>query len=288
MEQAVALAVQANSPVSVIAYINLASLLVELGDLARGFELQAEGRRMAERFGFTAWLRHLQGERIFEDYWSGRWDAAIRHADEFIAESEAGSRHYMETACRLMRGRIRLARGDQPAALEDAAKGLESAQVIKDPQVLNPAIAFRATVALAAGNVDQAATLASELLTRLVKQDGALLGADWPVDLAIVLAALGRGEQLVELAARSKMSAAWLEGAAAFAAGEFQRAADRYTEIGSLPDEAFARLQAAKQLLASGRRAEGTTHLQLAVAFYREVGASTYLREAEVLLAATA
>jgi DNA-binding SARP family transcriptional activator/class 3 adenylate cyclase len=288
MEQAVTLAVQANSPVSVIAYINLASFLVEQGDLARGIELQAEGRRVAERFGFTAWLRHLQGERIFEDYWSGRWDAALRHADEFIAESEAGSRHYMETACRLIRGRIRLARSDQPAALEDATKGLEAARVIQDPQVLNPAIAFAATVALAAGTADQAATLASELLTRLAKQAGALLGADWPVDLAIVLAELGRGQQLVKLAARSRLPTAWLDAAAAFAAGEFQQAADRYAAIGSLPDEAFARLQAAKRLLAEGRRPEATAQLRHALAFYHQVQASAYLAEGEALLAASA
>jgi DNA-binding SARP family transcriptional activator/class 3 adenylate cyclase len=288
MEQAVTLAVQANSPVSVIAYINLASFLVEQGDLARGFELQAEGRRVAERFGFTAWLRHLQGERIFEDYWGGRWDAALGHADEFIAESEAGSRHYMETACRLIRGRIRLARGDQPAALEDATKGLEAARVIQDPQVLNPAIAFAATVALAAGNADQAATLASELLTRLAKQAGALLGADWPVDLAIVLAELGRGQELVELAARSRPPTAWLDAAAAFAAGEFQQAADRYAAIGSLPDEAFARLQAAKHLLAEWRRPEANAQLRHALAFYHQVQASAYLTEGEALLAASA
>jgi hypothetical protein len=35
-------------------------------------------------------------------------------------------------------------------------------------------------------------------------------------------------------------------------------------------------------------RAEGATHLQRAVALYREVGASAYLREAGVLLAAIA
>jgi hypothetical protein len=50
----------------------------------------------------------------------------------------------------------------------------------------------------------------------------------------------------------------------------------------------LARLQAAKQLLASGRRAEGTAYLQRVVDFYREVQASAYLREAELLLAATA
>ncbi|HEX8133729.1 MAG TPA: hypothetical protein VF880_09910, partial [Actinomycetes bacterium] len=61
-----------------------------------------------------------------------------------------------------------------------------------------------------------------------------------------------------------------------------------YAQIGSVPDEAFARLQAAKQLLASDRPAEGNAYLQRVVAFYREVQASAYLREAEMLLAATA
>jgi thioredoxin-like negative regulator of GroEL len=80
----------------------------------------------------------------------------------------------------------------------------------------------------------------------------------------------------------------WLRAAVAIARGGFDRAAELYAQIGSLPDEAFARLQAAKQPLAAGRRTEGTAHLQRVVAFYREVQASSYLREAEMLLAATA
>ena len=114
------------------------------------------------------------------------------------------------------------------------------------------------------------------------------MGADWPVDLAIVLAELGRGQELVKLAARSRPPTVWLDAAAAFAAGEFQRAADRYAAIGSLPDEAFARLQAAKRLLAEGRRPEANTQLRHALAFYHQVQASAYLAEGEALLAASA
>ena len=112
--------------------------------------------------------------------------------------------------------------------------------------------------------------------------------AEWSADLTAVLVGLGRGNDLRELAASKAVSTPWLEAAAAFAGSDFEQAADRYAEIGSLPDEAFARFRAAEQLLATGRRAEGNTQLQRAVVFYRKVRASAHLREAEALLAATA
>lgn len=283
MEQAVALAVEANSPRCVIAYVNLASALIERGELSRGFELQAEGRRAADRFGFMAWQRHLRAERVVEDYWGGRWDAAEQAAAEFVAESEAGSRHYMEPVCRAVQGRIRLARGRPSAAVEDAKVVLESARLIEDPQMLNPALAFAAAVARRTGNVKAAEALANELLASLAEHEGALMGAEWPVDLAIVLAAFGRGSELADLAATSRMPNHWLEAATAFATGEPQRAADLYARIGSLPDEAFARLQAARHLLGAGRQAEGRAQLQRALAFYREVEANAHVREGELL-----
>jgi tetratricopeptide (TPR) repeat protein len=95
-EQALAIAVEANSTFSANAYSNLASCVISLGDLARGFELQAKGREAAERFGLANDLRHFQAERVLEDSWRGRWGAAV----------------VMEDVCRLVRGRIRLARGD--------------------------------------------------------------------------------------------------------------------------------------------------------------------------------
>jgi tetratricopeptide (TPR) repeat protein len=169
LERAVAIAVQGNLPESVEAYVNLGACLVELGDLARGFAQQAEGRQAAERFGITGWLRHLRVEQVLEHYWRGHWDLALRHANEFIAESETSSRHYMESTCRLARGRIRLARGDLPAALEDADKQLAFARMATDPQLVNSALAFRARLALVTGDRDQAGAYARELLQSLVE-----------------------------------------------------------------------------------------------------------------------
>jgi hypothetical protein len=182
----------------------------------------------------------------------------------------------------------RLARGDLSAASEDADKQLEFARMATDPQLVNSAIAFGARVALVTGDRDQAGAYASELLAMLVEQAELHGVAEWSADLAAVLVALGRGNELRELATKRAVSTPWLEAAAAFAGSDFEQAADRYAEIGSLPDEAFARLRAAERLLVTGRRAKGNTQLQRAVAFYRKVQASAHLREAEALLAATA
>ena len=49
--------------------------------------------------------------------------------------------------------------------------------------------------------------------------------------------------------------------------------------------EAEARLRAAEQFLAAGRRAEGETELEKALAFYRSVGATLFIERGEALLA---
>jgi hypothetical protein len=84
------------------------------------------------------------------------------------------------------------------------------------------------------------------------------------------------------------MPTPWLQAATAMAADEFEQAADRFAEIGSLPDEAYARLRGAEQLLNAGHRADGHGQLEQALGFYRQVRATAYLREAEALVAASA
>ena len=48
------------------------------------------------------------------------------------------------------------------------------------------------------------------------------------------------------------------------------------------------RLRRAEMLVAAGRRAEADAELQASLAFYRSVGATRYIREAEALFAASA
>ena len=288
LEQAVAISVQANAPLSAINYGNLADALIALGDLARGAELQAKAYQAAERFGIDSVVRYLQAERAFQDYWQGRWDAALDGADQFIDEAQAGSPHYMERACRLVRGLIRLARGDLPGALADASTAVELATQIGDPDALLPALAVHARALLANRRVREASARANDLLVELAKRGPLATTPDWSGQLALVLHALGQGAGLLELAATLTMPTPWLQAATAIAVGEFEEAAKLYAGIGSLPDEAFARLRAAEHLFNAGRHTDANAQLQPALAFYRQVAATGYLREGDALVAASA
>src|SRR5207249_12317553 len=97
-----------------------------------------------------------------------------------------------------------------------------------------------------------------------------------PSELAFAAVLLGRPHQFLAVAEDARRTR-WLEAACAFALGECVRAADLYEEIGSLPNEAYARL-------ASGE----PSHVRRALAFYRSVGATLYIARSEALLPASA
>ena len=80
---------------------------------------------------------------------------------------------------------------------------------------------------------------------------------------------------------------AWAEAATSYFARDFAGAADRYEAIGSLTDEAEARLRAARHLSESGHPDEGAAQLERVLSFYRSVEATRFVREGEALLAAT-
>jgi hypothetical protein len=127
-----------------------------------------------------------------------------------------------------------------------------------------------------------------ELLDAVAELGVQATGMDWSGHLALVLEALGRGAELLELAAGVPAPTRWLQAGTAMAAGRFEQAADGYAEMGSRPDEAFARLRAGERLLAAGRRSEGDRQLEQALAFYREVEAGGYLRGGSGLRSASA
>jgi len=289
LEAALAIAVENNLPEAARAYGNLAEVVSNLGDLRRGFELRAEGRRMAERFGLAHMVRFLRAELVVEHYWRGQWDEALALAGELLEDIPARSAAYMDASCWFIRARIALARAD-PVAGEAVAEALRRARLIRDPQVLYPTLALSARAELAAGRAEAAAALVDEVLTAWAERPETMLDShlqSFP-DVAIALLALSRERELVELAGKAAMQTKWIDAATAYVGGDFQRAAEIYAEAGSLPDEAFARLRAAEALIADGRRAEGDQELQRAVAFYRSVDATAYIREGEALLARTA
>jgi uncharacterized protein HemY len=84
------------------------------------------------------------------------------------------------------------------------------------------------------------------------------------------------------------LETAWNDAAHALLDRDFDKAADIFKEAGQLNDAADARLRSAEKLVRQGRRAEADSQFREALAFYRSVGATRYVREAESLLAASA
>jgi class 3 adenylate cyclase/tetratricopeptide (TPR) repeat protein len=286
LERSIAIAEDLNSPEAMRAYNNLASIVANLGDLPRAYGLYERARRAAERFGHALALQWLSAQRMDELFWTGRWDDTLEHAEAVVAAAEAGSGPMQVVDARILRARIRLARDDIGGATDDSAAAADLARQTKDPQVAFPALATYAHVLSSAGSTEEADSVATELLESWAAS-GATLAGPWLPELAAVLAALGRGADLAEAAKRVPTATRWLEAATAQAAGDPGRAAGIYAEIGSLPDEAYARLRAAESLMGASRRGEAEAALTLALDFFRAVDAVGYVREGEALLAPT-
>jgi tetratricopeptide (TPR) repeat protein len=286
-EQSLAIAVAANSPESVRAYGNLASQLVDLGELDRAFSTVAQGLRAAEHWGLGDHIKWLEAELAWQPYFEGRWDEALRRLDQLIA-GFAAEPFWMETPCRWLRGRMRLALGDQDGALADAERAIEGARLGKDPQILWPALAIGARAVLPT-DARRADSLATEVFSDWHAKGFGSSGSEseWLADFADVVVALGRQSEFLDAVGRTTLNP-WQAAAAAYVSGDFLGAAEQYAAIGALPYEAYARLRAAEALVREHRRAEADAELQRSLGFWRSVNATAYVREGEALLAASA
>jgi class 3 adenylate cyclase/tetratricopeptide (TPR) repeat protein len=266
---------------------NLASTLSALGELDRAHGLYTEAQAAAERVGWTAAVEWIEAEQADWHYHHGQWDEALAVADAIVTEPDPerrSLRHVREVDARVIRALIRLARGDDAGANEDSATGLEFAEGFWDPQILFPALACRARVLLETGSAAEADSTVGDLLQRW--QANPITFADtWLAYALPTIIALERGDELAEISKSASVKTRWLEAALALTDGDPREAAHIFARIGSLPDEAYARLRAAEVLAATGRRGEADQELGPALDFFRAVGATRYVREGETLLA---
>jgi class 3 adenylate cyclase/tetratricopeptide (TPR) repeat protein len=282
LEQSIALAVAHNSLESVRGYANLGNAMVEYGDLARAFEVYQQGRDAAQRFGDVDRILWFEVERMYECYWRGLWDEAQRLADEIVSQVDAGSPSSSEHDARLVRARIRLGRGQEPMALGDSTRALELGRHAGYPEMLVPSLALQARVLEAAGRRAEASQLADELLG--IWPDRCPTSY-WVSDLAFTLRQVDRPDALAAAARSAPAASRWLDAGLALAAGDAAGAAEKYVEIGCLPDQATARMVAARAALAAGGRAAAEAQLRQALVTFRQLAATRYLEEAEALMA---
>jgi tetratricopeptide (TPR) repeat protein len=288
LQASIDLAAEINSPWDEArGYLNLASITGLLGDLRQGRVLHERADEISRRYGLATGVRFLRGERAVDLFDAGEWEEALRTADEFLAEVEAGSPHYMEGTCRLVRAYIRVARDQVDGALTDGARAVEVAREAKDPQILQPALGDYARLLLMAGRAREAEATTDELLA-LAADDPHLVWSLWFVPVSLVLASLGRAAEVPRWADLARPETPWIRAGVAIAEGDLPEAADLLAEIGALSHESYLRLLAAEGLLSAGRRAEGEEQLRRALSFFREVDATAYIRRGETLMGAAA
>jgi class 3 adenylate cyclase/tetratricopeptide (TPR) repeat protein len=288
LARAADVAAAANAPYELVrAKNNLAANLWVEGRLMESMRLVEEASQSAARYGQSQFARWFRAAIPAYCYDLGRWDDALDGATAFIGEVEAGSPHYLTSRLYTARALVLLARDRSAGVVDDAEQALALARRAKDPQNLFLTLANAAHIHSQLGHAETATGLAGEFMAAVAAGQPLGFAVAWLHVLAWTLTDAGRGRELVSALSQLR-EGPWVRAAIAFADGDPRGAAGICAEMGAVTQEAYARLAAANDLVRDGRRAEADEQLRRALAFYRSVGATRYVREGEALLAASA
>ncbi len=266
--------------------VNLGVSLFYAGEVRRALDVFQRGVDDATRYGMDGsiiWTKAELASALFE---VGRWDEALAIVETEITRIEAGAPHYLEVQHRRTRASIRQGRGDVEGALEDVDRGVEVGRSARDPQAALPTLADRARVFFLAGRTEEAVASIDEIFDRL-DRGPAMDWSLWIVAAAIVLSEVGRADEILSLDVEH-LPSRWIKAARQWASDDLAGAGNTFEEIGSVPDEAYARMREAERLLDRGRRAEARVPLSRALELYRSTGATAFIRETERMLATPA
>jgi tetratricopeptide (TPR) repeat protein len=241
------------------------------GELRRAGDLWREARQAALDFGNPTIAHFVRSNIALADYAAGRWDEALRAAEEMIAEFEAGRASSQGQLSRTIRSWIYLARADVGAAIEDARVALATARRAGSPQDLVPALATTAALMLELGRRDEA----DHALDDAVAVVSPVRGRAAP-EFGVALALAERWSDL-RAHVESMPASRWRDMHRALLACDIRRAALVADEAGSLPVAARLRLLAANRLLETGDHETARSELAGAVDFWQSVGARYWL-----------
>jgi class 3 adenylate cyclase/tetratricopeptide (TPR) repeat protein len=276
LEHSIEIARSIGSPEAIRGNANMAHQLRHHGYFTRSLTFFEEALRLSEWFGTTPLRRLLLGMLPQQRFRQGRWDDALVAAEAFL--QEVRGEHYHTWHALQTRGLIRLSRGDE-AGIEDSEGSIEAARSSVDPSVLCAALAVYGRALVLVGRTQEARDALDESLALFDSLEGRS-GFDLPY---IVITALEVGVDSSRVLT-PRRHRRWAEAATWYFAGEFARAADVYREIGTMSDEAEARLRSGLALLEAGKRSEGAAEMEKALAFYRAVGGTYFVRQGEAAL----
>jgi class 3 adenylate cyclase/tetratricopeptide (TPR) repeat protein len=248
------------------------------GDLAAQEPLQATAVEEAERAGDQPNLRWLEWTNILNACLFGRWDEALRRAEDQVALGP----HYTLDSILYLKAYVLAARNQVGAARQCLDEALALTEKIPDAQSAIPGLLDAGWASLVIGDEDLARRLVEQVYPLVEGIRHRTPGVDAKNTVLAIRA--GSAEAWYALHARDAKTRR-VRAALLLLEGRVLEAADAWARV-SPHDEAVARIEAARQLAAEGRAGEADVQLERGLAFFRAVGATKMVRDAEELLSA--
>jgi class 3 adenylate cyclase/tetratricopeptide (TPR) repeat protein len=262
------------------ALANLATIESSYGDLEAWKVRHAAALDAAQRAGDRQNILWLESQRIGYLVDFGAWDEALRLVDELYGPAAA----YHDATVSLVKAAILASRGvlDEARALRDAVLGRVGDS--DEDQSVIPLKLGSAWVAHLVGDDEHARRLVAE--TWSVVEGTHYRAPGVGAKETVLVMAAGFADRWRERHRRNAPTLR-IQASLLMLGGDPVGAAEAWAHV-SPYDEAIARLDAARALGAQGRRAEAELQLQRGLSFFRAVGATRVVEQAEGLSASAA
>ena len=264
------------------AYTNLGVAWAALGDLGRAIDVSIEGAARAAKDGDLQGAAFLRGNVLGLRFDAGDWEEALQEANSMIGTAAFNRQEYLAL---FVRATILESRGDLAAAEVDFELALESARESAEAAAVLPALVGLEGFLRRRGRSDDASAALDEVVTAFDAAESVGDIQEFHVELVVELLEARRPQAAESIVGRMPESP-WRDACRALIDGDDARAADTLASMGTERLAAELRLRAARALAAAGRLGEADVQLELARAFYRKVGATALLAEADSIVAA--
>lgn len=265
------------------ALTNLGWAYEVIGDLRRALAVTEQAVEFAEQGGDVQSAWFARGNLVITSTALGDWDEALACYGLF-EDAPEGAR-YMHFNIRTEYALILAARDRGSDALDELRDVLEFLASMDEEQATWHALLVFSSLARRRGMTGEATAKLDELMRSIAAHESVGDPSSFQVMLGLELVDAGRATEAHEIVSRLT-AGTWHDACAAVVERQFAAAADIVDSAGEQSVQADLRLRAARDLIAQGRHGEAQEQLERARAFWRRVGATAYLREADELLAA--
>jgi hypothetical protein len=260
LEAAAELALVSEPSEATRAYVNLGSVLTDLGELAGAKAAARRSIAVSERIGMMGGAgAFAYGNLVEAQFLAGDWEEAAELSVSELERAERLGGLYQAPVFELVLAELALVRDARlEAAVESARHQVVAARARNDDQAIFGVCSLCAWTFVRAGLENEAGAMLDEVLARRRLRPIGVSPGYWTVACALTLERLGRAGELLELP--EPEGSRFLAAARAIDAGSFAAGAEVLREIGARPFEAETRLLAAREAAAAGD--EGTASLQ--------------------------